>query len=473
MSLDPRHLFKGALVVARRDLLANVRSIKVVVLSALMLLIMVGAAFGISGLSPTGPSPANEYVMWPFAAYGANNTSIAGAAVRVTNYAGVPKTDLPVSLGEPFNPADPGATFRIRATNTTDAAGWTAFASLGPGLWPFQIKVGQYTFGNSVFLGLTRPNDTFVLLQTQFDVIGDGSLRDIGVEAALPDGRPLGNLDVSIDGTVRGTTDSWGFFGIRLDVGTYFLNVTYAGQTETRVIVVHEPTALLPFQLGPDFVLFFVAYSLMGIFAPIVAIALSYDALSKERAQGSLEMLLVRPASRTGLAVGKFLGTFLSVGLPVLGVAVGALAGIAAVTGKWPDAVFDIAFLLGTLGLIAMYVLIMQIFSTVAKSSWTAILSAILVWLVFNLLWNLVYVLVSAVLNIEGGTRAAFDLSTLMLLFNPTGVFQLTLAAYLPSSLAGAVGSYQLPDWSGPVAMLVWIAALLALAVLAFKKKVV
>ena len=473
MNADPRHLFKGALVVARRDLLANMKSVKVVVLSALMLMIMVGAAFGISGLSPTGPSPTNEYVMWPFAAYGADNTSIAGAAVRVTNYAGVAKAGVPVSVGEPFNPADPGATFRIRATNTTDAAGWTAFSGLGPGLWPVQLKVGQYTFGNSVFIGLARPNDTFVLLQTQFDVIGDGALRDIGLEAALPDGRPLGSLGVSIDGTVRGTTDGWGFFGIRLDVGIYFLNVTYAGQTETRFIVVHEPTALLPFQLGPDFVLFFVAYSLMGIFAPIVAIALSYDALSKERAQGSLELLLVRPASRSGLAVGKFLGTFLSVGLPVLGVAVGALVGIAGVTGKWPDAVFDIAFLLGTLGLIAMYVLIMQVFSTVAKSSGTAILSAILVWLVFNLLWNLVYVIVSAVLNIEGGTQAAFNLSTVMLLFNPTGVFQLTLAAYLPSSLAGAGGSYQIPDWSGPVAMLVWIAALLALAVLAFKKKIV
>lgn len=473
MNADPRQLFKGALVVARRDLLANVRSVKVVVLSALMLLVMVGAAFGISGLSPTGPGTQNEYVMWAFPAYATNNTSLAGAVVRVTNYAGVAKADLAVSIGEPYNPADPSATFRMKATNTTDAAGWTRFADLGPGLWPLQLKVGQFTLGGSAYIALTRTNDTFALVESQFDVIGDGSNRDVGLEVALPDGQPLAGLDVRINDTIRGTTDGQGFFGIRMDPGVYFLNLTYAGQTQTRVAFVSEPTSLLPIQLGPDFVLYFVAYSLMGLFAPIVAIALSYDALSKERAQGSLELLLVRPATRTGLAVGKFLGTFLSVGLPVLGVAIGGLAGIAAVTGKWPDAAFDVAFLLGTLGLIAMYVLIMQVFSTIAKSSGTAILCAILVWLVFNLLWNLVYVLASAVLHIEGGTQAAFNLSTVMLLLNPTGVFQLTLAAHLPASLASVGGIYQLPDWSGPVAMVVWIAVLLAIAVVAFQKKIV
>jgi len=251
------------------------------------------------------------------------------------------------------------------------------------------------------------------------------------------------------------------------------LNVTYGGDTETFPIVVRQPQTVLPFQLGPDFVLYFVATVLMGLFAPIVAIALSYDAMSKERAQGSLELLLVRPASRTGLAVGKFLGTFLSVGLPILGVAIGALAGVAAVTGKWPDLRFDATFLLATLGLIALYVLLMQIFSTLAKGAGTAILYAILVWLVFNVLWNFVYLAVSAALRIEGGTPEAFTLSSLMLLFNPTGVFQLTLAAALPPSLAGFGSSYQLPDWTGPAAFVVWLVVLLVLAVLAFQKKVV
>jgi ABC-type Na+ efflux pump permease subunit len=55
----------------------------------------------------------------------------------------------------------------------------------------------------------------------------------------------------------------------------------------------------------------------------------------KERLPGSLEILLVRPTSRTGLAVGKFLGTSLSAGLPVASVSFGAIARIAAVTGKW------------------------------------------------------------------------------------------------------------------------------------------
>ncbi len=474
MNLDPRVLFKGAVVVARRDLQANLRSVKVIVLSALMLLVMIGAAFGISGFSPTGPGTQNEYVMWAFPAYVGNNTSSAGAAVRVTDYAGAAKAGLSVELGYPYLPGQPNPSFRLKATNTTDGNGWTRFADLGPGLFPVQTTVGQFTQSGSVFIPAKASNDTFTLLEQQFDVLHDGSFRDVGLEAVLPDGRPLGGVPVFFSDTVRGDTTAQGFFGLRLNPGLYFLNLTYAGQTQTHVFSVREPTSLLPFELGPDFVLYFVAYSLMGLFAPIVAIALSYDALSKERLQGSLELLLVRPASRTGLAVGKFLGTFLSVGLPLLGVAIGALAGVAAVNGKWPDLGFDLAFLFGTLGLIAMYVLLMQIFSTIVKGPGTAILSGFMVWFVFNLLWNLIYVLVSAVLGIRGGTEAAFTLSTLTLLFNPTGVYQLTLAAFLPASLA-AVGpsAFQLPDWTGPVAMLVWIVILLALAVYAFQKKIV
>ncbi len=471
MSADPRHLFKGALVVARRDLLANVKSVKVVVLSAVMLLVMVGAAFGLSGFLPTRPGVVNEYAMWAFATYPSPNVSFAGAAVRVTDYAGVAKAGVAVDLGYPYV-GTPNEAFRLKTTNTTNAQGWTRFSNLGAGTFPLQIQLGPVPVSDQVTV-LAPTNQSFSMIVRQFNLLNDGTWRDIGIEAARPDGTPLSGVPVYINATARGNLSSQGFFYIRLDTGAYAVNVTYAGHDETHFITVRPSTSLLPFQLGPDVVIYVVAFSLMGFFAPVIAIALSYDALSKERAQGSLELLLVRPASRTGLAVGKFLGTFLSIGLPVLGVAVGTLVGLATITGKWPDLAFDVAFLLGTLGLIAMYVLIMQVFSTVVKSSGTAILSAILVWLVFSVLWSIVNLLVQAVLGIETGTAAYYDLNTVMLLFNPTGVFQLTIAAYLPPSLAEVAGSYQLPNWSGPLAMLVWIGALLVVAVLAFKKKIV
>jgi ABC-type transport system involved in multi-copper enzyme maturation permease subunit len=472
MTFDVRDLFRGSTVVARRDFLANVHSVKFVVLSCLMLLIMIGAALGISGFAPTGPGLENEYVLWASAAYPTSGPP--EILVFVSDVFGAPHAGLSVELGEPFNISSPQQTFAVRTSAATNATGWVAFSNLTAGSWPLRVRVGSAEITGSADLTVRPPWNVTVTVR-QFNVVGDYAFSDVSLHAMLLAGVPASRADVRINGTLVGATNENGFFHARLDPGLWNLTVDYRGELASPIppVQVREPTAVLPFLSGPDFVLYFVAFALMGLFAPIVAIALSYDALTKERLQGSLELLLVRPASRTGLAVGKFLGTFLSVGLPVAGVAVGAIAGIAAVTGKWPDLPFDVAFLLGTLALIATYVLIMQIFSTIARSPGTAILSAILVWFVFNLLWNLVFVLISAAFGIEGGTPAAFTLSTITLLFNPTGVYQLTLSAFFPPTLAAAIGGYQLPDWTGPLAFVVWIAVLLVIAVIAFRKKVV
>ncbi len=50
-------------------------------------------------------------------------------------------------------------------------------------------------------------------------------------------------------------------------------------------------------------------------------------------------------------------------------------------------------------------------------------------------------------------------------------MYQLTLAAAFPPTLAARAGSYELPNWSGPVAFVVWIAVLLAIAVIAFRRR--
>lgn len=203
---------------------------------------------------------------------------------------------------------------------------------------------------------------------------------------------------------------------------------------------------------------------------------MSYDAVAKERLQGSLELLLARPASRTGIAVGKFLGSFLSVALPMLGILLGALVGVASVSGKWPDGAFAAAFVIGTLGLIAAYVLIMQIFSTLARSGGTAILSAFVVWLVFNVAWSLVFLGVQAAFHIESGTPAAYALSTATAPFNPNLVYSLVVTTFMPASLLGLFGTTgggDFPVWTWPVVMLLWIVVLLVLAVIVFRKKIV
>ena len=475
MNTDPRDWFRGSLIVARRDLFANAKSVKLVVISALMLLIMVAAAFGISGLgSILGPGIQNEYVLWLSPAYDPANLTPPGIVAWVSDAFGHPREGVDVALGEPWDPFGEANVFVERETKITNGTGWVAFAGLAPGFWPVEMRVENFVPTNTVRILVIPPTSNLTAAWRQFDLLQDGSLRDAALHLVDKGGAPLGGAEVRVNGTLRGTTDGNGFFTVRLDVGRWTLNATYAGESTTSPITVYEPRVVLPIFSGPDNILFFLAYGFMGLFGPMLAIAMSYDALAKERLQGSLELLLVRPASRTGLAVGKFLGTFISVGLPVFGVCLAGLAAISGVTGKWPDAGFALTFLWSTLGLLATYILIMQIFSTFVKSPGTAILSAIMVWLIFNLIWNVVVLVVQAAFAIQGGTEAAFLLSAVSALFNPTGVYQLVLSGALPPSISsGSAGGYGLPDWSGPVAMLLWVAALLVLAVLLFRKKVV
>ncbi len=476
MSFDPRDVFRGSLIVAGRDLRSNARGLKVWIISGLTLLAILGAAFGIGGLTSGGPSVTSQYVLWASAYWPANN-STGGVVVWVSDYLGAPRAGQVVLLGEPYSPAAQNTSFVERARLTTNATGWGTFANLTAGTWPLRITVGVLNIPGAVGIPPQRPAENLTVTVQQFDLIGDGAGRDVSLHAMWADGTPARDAQVAANGTGLGVTDRNGFLYKRFGDGNWGLTVTARGESWGQSVAVHpSPLAILPFLQGPDALLLFLGVALMGLFAPIIAIAMSYDAVAKERMQGSLELLLARPASRAGIAIGKFIGSFLSVGLPMLGVLLGAVVGVAGVSGKWPDAVFVAAFVVGTLGLIAVYVLVMQIFSTLAKSAGTAILSALVVWIVFNILWNLVFLAVESAFRIEGGTPAAFTLSTITTLFNPNGVYQLLVTTFVPASalgLFGTTGGGSLPDWVGPVAMAVWIGVLLVLAVLVFRKRIV
>ncbi len=478
MTPRPADAFRGALIVAGRDLRSNARGAKVWAISGLTLLAILVAAFGIGGLTTQAPPLSAQYVLWPSPYWPANNTT-AGIVVWMSDYQGTPRSGLPVLLGVPYGQGVTNATFVERAQVDTNATGWAVFPNLGPGAWPLRFTVGALTIDTGVYIPAERPLQNLTVGMNRFDLLGDGARRDVGFQAMSAAGRPIAGAVFSVNGDPKagGVSRANGFFTERFNDGTWNVTAAYGGESVSEtIVVVRSPYALLPVLQGPDQLLLFLGVSLMGVFAPIIAIAMSYDAIAKERMQGSLEILLSRPASRTGIAVGKFLGSFASVALPMLGVILGALLGVAAVSGQFPDAVFTTAFVLGTLGLIATYVLLMQIFSTLAKSPGNAILSAIVVWIVFNIAWDLVLLAAETTLHIKGGTPEAFTLSAVSSLFNPNGVFSLLVTTFVPSSalgLFGTTGGGSLPDWIGPVAMAVWIVVLLGIAVQVFRRRIV
>lgn len=479
MTEGPGDAFRGALTVAARDLRSNARGLKMWLISGLTLLAVLGSAFGIGAIVSQAPPLAAQYHMWASPYWPDANGSAPGIEVWVSDYLGSPHAGFPVVLGNKYtNPFN--KTFVANTTASTNATGWLLFPNLGPGEWPLLFQAGALRPPPlEIVLTSVRPPYNLSVDFERFDVLGDGAARDLALQARWANGTPVVGATVTVNGTTAplGSTNAFGFLAHRFSDGVYTVRVAKAGSyQEYELTVRRNPLAVLPLLQGPDALLLFLGVELMNLFAPILAIAMSYDAVAKERMQGSLEILLAHPASRAGIAVGKFLGSFLSVGLPIIGILLGAFVGVAGVSGQWPDATFAAAVVVGTLGLVACYVLIMQIFSTLARSAGTAILSAIVVWFVFNVVWVLVFLTVQAAFHIETGTPEAFRLSGVTSLFNPNTVYTLFVEAFMPPSvlgLFGTTGTGDLPDWIGAVAMLVWIVLLMAIAVHVFRKRII
>lgn len=182
-----------------------------------------------------------------------------------------------------------------------------------------------------------------------------------------------------------------------------------------------------------------------------------------------MDLLLSRPASRTGVLLGKLLGAFGAVALPVTLVNLGGIGVIAAVSGKAPTGGFALAFIGGSLLLIAFYVMIMLIFSAYARTSGTAVMFGFLVWLLLNILYSIVTSLVGAAL-FGSDPAAYFRYSQVVGLLNPSSVCGLLISLAEPPSVVGMSGTALDPIVVGAAAV-VWFVVLLALSLWTFHRK--
>jgi ABC-2 type transport system permease protein len=306
----------------------------------------------------------------------------------------------------------------------------------------------------------------------QTDLARAGYRGDLFFHATDGRGDRIAGAALLVNGTEVARTDANGFVHTRLAPGHYLVNVTRGADRQEFDVTVLPGTAIIPALSGPNSLLAFLALAVMGLLLPIFAIAMSYDSIAKERFTGSMDLLLIRPVSRAGIAVGKFLGTWTAVAIPTVVVALGGVAAVEYTSGRGADAGFVAAFLLGSLFLIAAYVLIMQILSTLMRTPGTAVLAALIAWFTFEFLWSVVFLLVTAGFGIGGGTEAYFIAQSVTNLTNPGGVYSILIGAALPADVTFGQGSaYGLPPWAGAVAGIVWIAILLPLAVWTFVKR--
>lgn len=122
----------------------------------------------------------------------------------------------------------------------------------------------------------------------------------------------------------------------------------------------------------------------MPLAAGIMALLLSYDAVSKEREEGTIELLLSYPVYRDEVINGKFIANLFILSLALL-FAYGATSGLAVyMTGKIPgiNVLIRLSFIwIGTIVYMAFFMALGSLFSTLFRSSWRSLLAGVIVLL--------------------------------------------------------------------------------------------
>lgn len=132
--------------------------------------------------------------------------------------------------------------------------------------------------------------------------------------------------------------------------------------------------------------------SFVAFLAPLLGIALGFDAINAERSQGTLSRLLSQPIHRDAVLQGKFLA-----GLGIVSLALAAIVVIVGGVGLTllgvPPSAEEVARLLVWILVTALYVgvwlAVAQLFSVLFKQAATSALASIAVWLFFTVFFSL------------------------------------------------------------------------------------
>ena len=219
-----------------------------------------------------------------------------------------------------------------------------------------------------------------------------------------------------------------------------------------------------------------VSLSSLTIFLiPLIALMLSYDAVIGEVERGTVLLLLSYPLARWHAIGGKFLGHLAVLAFAtVVGYgsagAVLVAQGVEADNANW----FAFAAVIGSSVLLgAAFLAIGYLISTIVKERATAAGTAVAVWLMFVLIYDMALL---GLLVADGGNSISGSVFNALLLANPTDAYRLfNLAGFEGmATFTGTIGLSANAEFS-PLSLLGvqfgWIVVPLGLATWLFQRK--
>jgi Cu-processing system permease protein len=464
----------GVFVITKREFIANIKSFRSIVMVFILALIMVGAAMGFAAL--TTSEDANEEMHFMVVAMDPDGQA----------------NDLVVFLYETrsFEPVEGKAIFLAEEveeipeySGRSDPNGHWVAVNLTAGYHLLIFEIQDDSGGNGPFGESSSFSSTYIYVphnntvpypqlgvdSWQSDIRDVGGLKDVAVHVVDLEGRPVKGAEVAV-GDLTNTTNAQGVATfLKVRKGEYIITATSGTLGGMDVVnVTHTEIETDPFAFalgGPDDVLRLVAAIAIGLIGPIYAIVLCFDSVFRERISGSIDYLLCRPMGRRAVLLGKFTGILSALMVPIIAVALLGVGVISWRSGTSPNGELVLGFLIYTVFLVSIFVTLQMIFSTVAKTTGTAILSGIGVWIFFFMLFDLILFLVSYLMDLSGDAQQIFFNRASFL--NPISIYSLAIGQLgTDESIAGV------PDWAPGVALVIVAVVLLIAAMEIFTRRV-
>ncbi len=230
------------------------------------------------------------------------------------------------------------------------------------------------------------------------------------------------------------------------------------------VITLNPEEGAQIWQKGSDGALVLVAYTLVPIFLPIVPVVIGGRNLLRDWSTGFLPLSISKPVPKWGMAVGKFIGVFAAIALPLM--ALGIVSGLTVhwVSGFPLDMSLLLAYLVAIVALAALYLGLVLVLGMVVTPQITVYV-ALLAWAAFNIISPTAFVILGQFTAVIRDGEMVFQYAWADIA-SFSGLYHGLLAWFVPEGLdfirfpEGVSGGGLLPTimlW----AVIPWVAGLL------------
>ena len=205
-----------------------------------------------------------------------------------------------------------------------------------------------------------------------------------------------------------------------------------------------DPNIVLPGGHQPESAMEVLFYASLGVVfgATMCAVLLSYDAVSRERASGVLELRLSQPMPRAHQSLAMILGSWKAILIPTWILLIISVFIVRYRMGGWISFADFLVYFSSTALILLWYILFTLLASSYTREQGTAISFGVGMWFLFTFLWALITTMVAFASGVSIGQEN--DASWIMLegaldLLSPNGVYHHLLETRLPQIDRGIV----------------------------------